>query len=142
MSNDKKHIWKDYFESRMNGDYSKNHKDILRLVDEELMIKYPNEYPYINFNWADISQIYDKYRDAYYGQEKSESKQIMYDGKLVIDGMIDSMLTYSIDEHCNAHGFKEPKNDNAILYTMADVMSSLRYYSFIPHPCIDLDPME
>lgn len=139
MSNDKKYIWKDYFESRMNGDYSKNHKDILRLVDKELMIKYPNEYPYINFNWADISQIYDKYRDAYYGQEKSESKQIMYDGKLVMDGMIDSMLTYSIDEHCNAHGFKEPKNDNAILYTMADVMSSLRYYSFIPHPCIDLD---
>ena len=138
MSNDKKYIWKDYFESRSYGDYSKAHKDILKLVDKELMIKFPNEYPYIHFNWADISELYNECRYEYYGQ-KSESKKTYNDGKLVADGMIDSMLTYSIDKHCNAHEFKEPKNDNAILYTMADVMSSLRHYSFIPRPCIDLD---
>jgi len=91
MSNDKKHIWKDYFESGIYGDYSKNHKDILRLVDKELMIKYPNEYPYINFNWADISQIYDKYRDEYYGQKKSESKQTHNDGKYFMKGMLDGI---------------------------------------------------
>ena len=80
MSNDKKHVWKDYFESRIYGDYSKSHKDILRLVDKELMIKFPNEYPYIHFNWVDISPIYDKYRDVYYGL-KSESKSIVsYNG--------------------------------------------------------------
>lgn len=93
MSNDKKHIWKDYFESRMNGDYSKKHKDILRLVDKELMIKFPNEYPYINFNWADISQIYDKYRDVYYGL-KSESKNIYNDYKYFIDEIGVTTLSY------------------------------------------------
>lgn len=91
MSNDKKHVWKDYFESRMNDDYSKNHKDILKLVDKELMIKYPNDYPYIIFNWADISQIYDKYRDVYYGREKSESKQTHDDGKYFMKGMSDGI---------------------------------------------------
>lgn len=80
MSNDKKYVWKDYFESRIYGDYIKTHKDILRLVDKELMIKFPNEYPYIHFNWVDISQIYDKYRDVYYSQEKSESKKTHNDG--------------------------------------------------------------
>lgn len=89
MSNNKKHIWKDYFESRIYGNYSKSHKDILRLVDKELMIKFPNEYPYIHFNWTDISELYDECRNEYYGQEKSESKQTMVD---VLDA--DVMFSY------------------------------------------------
>lgn len=97
MNNDKKYIWKDYFESRIYGDYSKKHKDILRLVDKELMIKYPNEYPYIHFNWVDISDLYDKCRDEYYGQ-KSESKQTHNDGKYfmkcMLDGITDTMFSY------------------------------------------------
>ena len=75
----------------MNGDYSKKHKNILRLVD--------NEYPYINFNWADISQIYDKYRDAYYGQEKSESKQTHNDGKYFMKGMLDGITDVMFSYH-------------------------------------------
>lgn len=90
MSNDKKYIWKDYFESRIYGDYSKKHKDILRLVDKELMIKFPNEYPYIHFNWVDISELYDKCRDEYYGQ-KSESKKTDNDGKYFMNGMLDGI---------------------------------------------------
>lgn len=74
MGNDKKHIWKDYFESRIYGDYSKAHKDILRIVDKRLRKDFPNDYPNIYFNWADISELYDECRDEYYGQ-KSESKQ-------------------------------------------------------------------
>lgn len=88
MSNDKKHIWKDYFESRIYGDYSKSHKDILKLVDKELMIKFPNEYPYIHFNWTDISELYDKCRNEYYGQ-KSESKKTHNDSIYFMNGMFD-----------------------------------------------------
>lgn len=91
MGNDKKHVWKDYFESRIYGDYSKSHKDILKLVDKELMIKFPNEYPYIHFNWVDISDLYDKCRNEYYGQ-KSESKKTHNDG--MFDGIINSMFSY------------------------------------------------
>lgn len=90
MNNDKKYVWKDYFESRIYGDYSKTHKDILRLVDKELMIKFPNEYPYIHFNWVDISDLYDKYRNEYYGQ-KSESKKTHNDGKYFMKGMSDGI---------------------------------------------------
>ena len=93
MGNDKKYIWKDYFESRIYGDYSKKHKDILKLVDKELMIKYPNEYPYIHFNWVDISDLYDKYRNEYYGQ-KSESKQTHNDGKFFTDDIGVTTLYY------------------------------------------------
>lgn len=75
MSNDKKHIWKDYFESRIYGNYSKAHKDILRIVDKRLRKDFPKDYPNIYFNWNDISELYDECRDEYYGQ-KSESKQI------------------------------------------------------------------
>lgn len=98
MGNDKKYIWKDYFESRIYGDYSKNHKDILRLVDKELMIKYPNDYPYINFNWADISDLYDKYRNEYYGQ-KSESKKTHNDGKYFMKGMLDGITDVMFSYH-------------------------------------------
>lgn len=91
MSNDKKHVWKDYFESRIYGDYSKSHKDILRLVDKELMIKFSNEYPYIHFNWVDISDLYDKCRNEYYGQ-KSESKKTHNDGKYFMNGMFDGII--------------------------------------------------
>lgn len=90
MSNDKKHVWKDYFESRIYGDYSKKHEDILRLVDKELMIKFPNEYPYIHFNWVDISELYDKCRNEYYGQ-RSESKKTHNDGKYFMKGMLDGI---------------------------------------------------
>lgn len=98
MGNDKKHVWKDYFESRIYGDYIKSHKDILRLVDKELMIKFPNEYPYIHFNWVDISDLYDKYRDEYYGQ-KSESKQTHNDGKYFMKGMLDGITDVMFSYH-------------------------------------------
>ena len=93
MGNDKKYVWKDYFESRIYGDYSKSHKDILRLVDKELMIKFPNEYPYIHFNWVDISDLYDKYRNEYYRQ-KSESKKTHNDYKYFIDDIGVTALSY------------------------------------------------
>ena len=121
MSNDKKHIWKDYFESRMNCDYSKNHKDILRFVDKELMIKYPNEYPYIHFNWVDISDLYDKYRNEYYGQ-KSESKQVHNNGKYFMNGMIDGITDIM---------FSYPPEVNFSIDSMPN-------YSFL-HRSIDLD---
>lgn len=70
MDNDKKHIWKDYFESRIYGNYSKAHKDILRIVDKRLRKALPNDYPNIYFNWTDISELYDECRDEYYSQEK------------------------------------------------------------------------
>lgn len=50
-----------------------------------------NEYPYIHFNWVDISELYDKCRDKYYGQ-KSESKKTHNDGKYYL-----SFLHRSID---------------------------------------------
>lgn len=68
MGNDKKYVWKDYFESRIYGDYSKTHKDILRLVD--------------------------KYRDVYYGQEKSESKKTHNDYKFFTDDIGVTTLSY------------------------------------------------
>lgn len=89
MGNNKKYIWKDYFESRSCGDYSKAHKDILRIVDKRLRKALPKDYPNIYFNWADISELYDECRDEYYGQEKSESKQTMVD---VLDA--DVMFSY------------------------------------------------
>lgn len=97
MSNDKKHVWKDYFESRMDGNYSKAHKDILRLVDKRLRKGLPKDYPNIYFNWTDISELYDECRDEYYGQ-KSESKQTHNDGKYfmkgMLDGITDAMFSY------------------------------------------------
>lgn len=91
MGNDKKHIWKDYFESRIYGNYSKAHKDILRIVDKRLRKALPKDYPNIYFNWTDISELYDKCRDEYYGQEKGESKQTHNDGKYFMKGMSDSI---------------------------------------------------
>ena len=91
MSNDKKHIWKDYFESRIHGNYSKAHKDILRIVDKRLRKALPKDYPNIYFNWSDISELYDECRDEYYGQEKSESKKI--------DDMIDDAISYLLEEN-------------------------------------------
>lgn len=87
MGNDKKHIWKDYFESRIYGNYSKAHKDILRIVDKRLRKALPKDYPNIYFNWNDISGLYDECRDEYYGQEKSESKQTHNDGKYFMNGV-------------------------------------------------------
>ena len=95
MGNNKKYVWKDYFESRIYGDYSKKHKDILRLVNKELMIKFPNEYPYIHFNFVDISDLYEECRHEYFGLMNSESKRTFNDGKLVIDGMSNSIFSYS-----------------------------------------------
>lgn len=98
MSNDKKHIWKDYFDSRIYGNYSKAHKDILRIVDKRLRKAFPKDYPNIYFNWTDISELYDECRDEYYGQEKSESKQTHDDGKYfmkdMLDGITDVMFSY------------------------------------------------
>ena len=91
MSNDKKHIWKDYFESRIYGNYSKAHKDILRIVDKRLRKALPKDYPNIYFNWTDISELYGECRDEYYGQEKSESKQTHNDGKYFMKGMLDGI---------------------------------------------------
>ena len=93
MSNDKKHIWKDYFESRIYGNYSKAHKDILRIVDKRLRKALPKDYPNIYFNWTDISELYDECRDEYYGQ-KSEFKQTHNDAKYFIDGIADIMTPY------------------------------------------------
>lgn len=98
MNNDKKHIWKNYFESRIYGNYSKAHKDILRIVDKRLRKSLPKDYPNIYFNWADISELYDECRDEYYGREKSESKQTHNDGKYfmkgALDGITDVMFPY------------------------------------------------
>lgn len=90
MGNDKKHIWKDYFESRIYGNYSKAHKDILRIVDKRLRKDFPKDYPNIYFNWTDISGLYDECRDEYYGQ-KSESKQTHNDGKYFMNGVLDGI---------------------------------------------------
>ena len=134
MSNDKKYVWKDYFESRIYGDYSKSHKDILRLVDKELMIKYPNEYPYIHFNWVDISDLYDKYRNEYYGQ-KSESKKTHNDGKLVIDGVTNAVFSYPIVEYNKVHYKSKPEsryNDYLLDYAVNAINSnSFEMYSSI-----------
>lgn len=95
MGNDKKHIWKDYFESRIYGNYSKTHKDILRIVDKRLRKALPKDYPNIYFNWNDISELYDECRDEYYGLEKSESKQThndaMFSYPTEINFIIDSL---------------------------------------------------
>lgn len=98
MSNDKKYVWKDYFESRIYGDYRKTHKDILRLVDKRLRKSLPKDYPNIYFNWIDILELYGTCRDEYYGQ-KSESKQTHNDDKYFMkgmsDGITDAMFYYS-----------------------------------------------
>lgn len=98
MGNDKKHVWKDYFESRMDGNYSKAHKDILRLVDKRLRKGLPKDYPNIYFNWTDISELYDECRDEYYGQ-KSESKQTHNDGKYFMKGMLDGITDVMFAYH-------------------------------------------
>lgn len=98
MSNDKKHVWKDYFESRMDGNYSKAHKDILRLVDKRLRKGLPKDYPNIYFNWTDISELYDECRDEYYGQ-KSESKQTHNDGKYFMEGILDGITDVMFSYH-------------------------------------------
>lgn len=105
MSNDKKHVWKDYFESRMNGNYSKTHKDILKIVDKKIRNVYPDIYPNIQFDWSAISILYEQ----------------------------------SKNDYLISKPFKDNDNYNTITYSMADVMSSLRHYSFIPHSCIELD---
>ena len=97
MSNDKKHIWKDYFESRIYGNYSKAHKDILRIVDKRLRKALPKDYPNIYFNWTDISELYGECRDEYYGQ-KSESEQTHTEINFNIDSIPHlSFLRNSID---------------------------------------------
>lgn len=95
MGNSKKYNWKEYFYSRINGDYSKTHKNILNLVDERLKKIAPYEYPNIHFNWLDISDLYEECRQEYFGLMNSESKRTFNDGKLVIDGMSNSIFSYS-----------------------------------------------
>ena len=121
MSNDKKHVWKDYFESRIDGNYSKAHKDILRLVDKRLRKGLAKDYPNIYFNWTDISELYDECRNEYYGQEKSESKQTHNDGKYFMKGMLDGIT--------NAM-FSYP--------TEINFMDSMPYLPFL-HNSINLD---
>ena len=45
MGKIKKHNWRNYFYSRMAGNYSETHKNILNLLDERLKHEYPENYP-------------------------------------------------------------------------------------------------
>ena len=94
MANTKVHNWKDYFYSRINGNYSKTHKDILKLVDERLK-ETMDDYPNILFQWSEISDLYEECRHEYFESINSESKKTFNDGKLVIDGMTDAIFSYS-----------------------------------------------
>lgn len=89
------HIWGDYFYSRINGNYSKTHKNILNLVDERLKKMRSDEYPNIIFRWSDISDLYEECEQEYIGLMSGESMKTFNDGKLLIDGVTDSIFTYS-----------------------------------------------
>lgn len=99
MGKIKKHNWNNYFYSRMAGNYSETHKNILNLLDERLKHEYPENYPDIPFNWSDISVLYDECRDEYYGTEISESKQMLNYSEHVVDAMTNAISSYSISNH-------------------------------------------
>lgn len=94
MGNPKKHIWGDYFYSRINGNYSKNHKNILNLVDERLKKIMPDEYPNIIFRWSDISELYEDCKKEYFGLMNGEFKQITKDSDYLIDSLTNSIFSY------------------------------------------------
>ena len=95
----KKHNWNDYFYSRMAGNYSETHKNILNLLDERLKHEYPENYPDIPFNWTDISVLYDECRDEYFRQEISESKQMSIESEHIVDAMSNAISSYSISNY-------------------------------------------
>ena len=97
----KKHNWRQYFYSRMAGDYSESHKNILILVDKRLKNEYPENYPNIPFNWSDISVLYEECYDEYYRPETSESKRMLHAGEHVVDAMSNAFSSYSINEYIN-----------------------------------------
>lgn len=99
MGKIKKHNWRNYFYSRMAGNYSGTHKNILNLLDERLKYEYPENYPDIPFNWTDISVLYDECRDEYYGTEISESKRMLNYSEHVVDAMTNAISSYSISNH-------------------------------------------
>lgn len=101
MGRIKKHIWSDYFYSRIAGDYSETHKNILNLLDERLKHEYPENYPNIPFNWSDISVLYDECRDEYYSQEINESKRMLFEDEHVVDATINAISSYSISNHAD-----------------------------------------
>lgn len=95
MANPKMHIWGDYFYSRINGNYSKTHKNILNLVDERLKKMRSDEYPNIIFRLSDISDLYEECKQEYIGLMSGESMKTFNDGKLLTDGVTDSIFAYS-----------------------------------------------
>nr|DAP29405.1 MAG TPA: hypothetical protein [Caudoviricetes sp.] len=95
MGKIKKHNWRNYFYSRMAGNYSETHKNILNLLNERLKHEYPENYPDIPFNWSDISVLYDECRDEYYRTEISESKRMLN------ESTTDIIHSYPIDVHIN-----------------------------------------
>lgn len=94
MSKPKMHIWGDYFYSRINGNYSKTHKNILNLVDERLKKMRPDEYPNIIFRWSDISDLYEDCKQEYFGLMNGELKQIYNDYKFFTDDIGVTTLSY------------------------------------------------
>nr|DAW43250.1 MAG TPA: hypothetical protein [Caudoviricetes sp.] len=94
MSKPKMHIWGDYFYSRINGNYSKTHKNILNLVDERLKKMRPDEYPNIIFRWSDISDLYKDCKQEYFGLMNDELKQIYNDYKFFTDDIGVTTLSY------------------------------------------------
>lgn len=117
MGKIKKHNWRNYFYSRMAGNYSESHKNILILVDERLKNEYPENYPDIPFNWSDISVLYDECHDEYYRSETSESKRMLNEGKHIVDAMSNAILSYSINEHKEAHLSKYMNNLSNFVYS-------------------------
>lgn len=99
MGKIKKHNWNNYFYSRMAGNYSETHKNILNLLDERLKNEYPENYPNIYFNWTDISVLYDECRDEYYGWKTNESKRMLNTSEHVVDAMTNAISSYSISNH-------------------------------------------
>lgn len=95
MSKQKMHIWGDYFYSRINGNYSKTHKNILNLVDERLKKMRPDEYPNIIFRWSDISDLYEDCKQEYFGLMNGELKQIYNDYKFFTDDIGVTTFSYS-----------------------------------------------
>ena len=87
-------IWGDYFYSRIDGNYSKTHKNILNLVDERLKKMRPDEYPNIIFRWSDIGDLYEDCKQEYFGLMKGELKQIDNDYKFFTDDIDVTTLSY------------------------------------------------
>ncbi len=95
MGKPKMYIWGDYFYSRINGDYSKTHKNILNLVDERLKKIRPDKYPNIIFRWSDISDLYEDCKQEYFRLKNGEFKETFNDGKRITDGMTSTIFSYS-----------------------------------------------